>query len=79
MTRLQIDFEHTSREWWEAGGEDLWLALVGDSGENHVVVDDDLASSWLREAEKLPGWSAGHEFAPHPIAASALAEGEEDL
>ena len=55
------------------------IILVGDSGENHVVVDDDLASSWLREAEKLPGWSAGHEFAPHPIAASALAEGEEDL
>jgi hypothetical protein len=79
VTRLSIDFEHASRTWWESGGEDLWAGLTGDPGESHVVVDDDLAASWLEQARHIPGWDDGPAFAPHPVAASPLAEGEEDL
>ena len=28
MKRLAIDFEFTSRIWWEAGGQDMWDALT---------------------------------------------------
>ncbi len=79
MTRLGIDFEHASRTWWESGGSDLWEALTGEPDASSVVVDDDLAASWLGQAEQLPGWSGGPEFAPHPIRAATLSEDEEDL
>lgn len=79
MTRLSIDFEHADRTWWEAGGEALWEALGVGSGEASIVLDDDIAASWLREAARLEGWANGPEHAPHPIATSALSEDEEDL
>src|SRR5690606_40704301 len=51
VVKLSIDFEHPSRVWWEAGGQALWDALTGGFEETSVVVDDDVAASWLAEAE----------------------------
>ena len=53
MTRLAIDFEFASRIWWESGGQDLWDALAEDFDGSRVIVDDDLASSWLVQAEQM--------------------------
>jgi len=78
VVKLSVDFEHASRVWWEAGGRDLWEGLTGGFDESSVVLDDDVASSWLAEAARLPGWSDGPEFAPHPIAAQALADDDPD-
>ena len=68
MKRLAIDYEFSSREWWESGGRDLWEAIAEEAGA--VVLDDHVAESWLADAALLPGWDDGHEFAPHPIAIS---------
>ena len=76
MIKLSVDFEHPSREWWESGGQELWDGVTGD-GESSAVLDDDVAESWLREARKIPGWDGGPDYAPHPIAASAVAEDDE--
>jgi len=74
MTKLQIDFEHSSRTWWEAGGQDLWDGIIEEPGASSVVLDDDLAASWIAQASGLEGWSDGPEFAPHPIAVRSLAD-----
>jgi hypothetical protein len=74
MVKLQIDFEHPSRTWWEAGGQELWDGIVEEAGASSVVVDPDIAASWLAQASTIAGWNGGPEFAPHPIAASSLAE-----
>jgi len=76
LIKLSVDFEHPSREWWESGGQELWDGVTGD-GESSAVLDDDVAESWLREARKIPGWDGGPDYAPHPIAASAVAEDDE--
>ena len=47
MVRLAIDFEFPSREWWENGGQQLWEALAESADAAKVIVDDDLAASWL--------------------------------
>lgn len=78
MVKLQIDFEHPSRTWWEAGGQDLWDGIVEEPGASSVVLDDDLAASWLAQASRLEGWDGGPEFAPHPIASSVLADDDPD-
>ena len=76
VTRLAIDFGHESRTWWENGGRDLWEAITGGFDENSVVVDDDLAASWLTTASAVEGWDAGPDFAPHPIHSSPADEDE---
>ena len=79
MVRLAIDFEFSSRAWWENGGQQLWDAL-GDSFEGSgVVVDRDLAASWLTQAEQIEGWSDGAEYAPHPVRMVELEEDDADL
>jgi hypothetical protein len=77
MTRLSVDFEHTSRTWWDNGGEALWEAITEGFDGSSVVVDDDLARSWLAEASRIAGWDDGSEYAPHPIVARPVAEDEE--
>lgn len=77
VTKLQVDFEHASRVWWEAGGQELWEGICEDG--NFVFVDDAIGQSWLVEAEKLPGWSEGHEYAPHPIASSPVSDEEAEI
>jgi hypothetical protein len=61
VVKLAIDYEHSSRLWWESGGQ------------GSVVLDEDLASSWLAAAGAIPGWSDGPDYAPHPVAVQALA------
>ncbi len=71
MIRLAIDYEHSDRTWWEAGGQDLWESLLDEPDAGAVVVDDSIARSWLASASSLPGWEGtGHEYAPHPIQSS---------
>ena len=79
MVRLAIDFEFASRAWWENGGQQLWDALAEDFDGSRVVVDDDLASSWLAQAGQIEGWSDGPEYAPHPVHPVPLAEDDVDL
>lgn len=78
MTKLSVDFEHPSRQWWEAGGQELWDGIIEESGASSVVVDDDIAQSWLSHARNVPGWDVGPEFAPNPIASRTLADDDPD-
>ena len=77
MKRIAIDFEFSSRTWWERGGQELWDAVTGGFEGSQVDVDDDLAASWLDQAHAIPGWNDGAEYAPHPIRVSAVADDEE--
>jgi hypothetical protein len=79
MHKLSVDFEHNSRRWWDAGGQALWDGIVEEPGASSVVLDDDLAQSWLVQARCIPGWDEGPEFAPHPIAARPLADDDPEL
>lgn len=74
MTRLAVDFEHESQTWWDNGGRDLWEGISEGFEDSSVVVDDDLAASWLASASQVEGWDAGPEYAPHPITSRALEE-----
>lgn len=78
MRKLSIDYEHPSRVWWDAGGLHLWEGLTGGFDESSVVLDDDVAESWLAEASRIPGWDGGPDFAPHPIAVQQLADDDPD-
>ena len=77
MLKLAIDHEFESRTWWESGGQALWDAISDGSGS--VVLEDDIARSWMDQASRLPGWNEGHEYAPHPIAAASFGEDEPEL
>jgi hypothetical protein len=79
MVRLAIDFEFPSRVWWESGGQELWDALVEDFDGGGVIVDADLATSWLAQAEQIRGWSEGPDYAPHPVRRIELAADDADL
>jgi hypothetical protein len=79
VKKLAIDFEFSSRDWWENGGQELWDAVTEGFDGSKVIVDDDLARSWLERARAIPGWDAGAEYAPHPIRASALEEDDIEL
>jgi len=76
VIRLAVDFEHSSRTWWEAGGQDLWDGITEGFDGSKVVVDDDLAKSWLGAASTIEGWNDGPEYAPHPITMHTLEEDE---
>ncbi len=79
MVRLVIDFEFTSRTWWERGGQELWDAICEGFDGAGVLVDADLATSWLRQAGGIEGWDEGTEYAPHPVRAHAIEEDQADL
>ncbi len=79
MVRLAVDFEFASRSWWENGGQDLWDAITEGFDNHKVVVDEDLAHSWLEQARQVEGWEDGTEYAPHPIRLSELDEDDEEL
>ena len=78
MIRLAIDFEFASRTWWDNGGQDLWDALAEGFDGSGVVVDEDLASSWLAQAAQIEGWDDGPEYAPHPVRPLPLDEDDEE-
>ena len=44
-----------------------------------VVVDADLAGSWLAQAQAIVGWDAGSEYSPHPVHLTPLEEDDADL
>jgi hypothetical protein len=79
VKRLAIDFEFSSRTWWESGGQELWNAVTESFDGSGVIVDDDLAASWLAQASAIAGWDEGPEYAPHPVRASAVDEDDESL
>ena len=72
MVRLSVDFEHPSRAWWANGGQELWDGITEGFEDTKVVLDDDLAASWLAEARRIPGWDDGPEYAPHPVIAAPV-------
>ncbi len=77
LVRLAIDFENPGTSWWEGGGRALWESIVEGFDNNDVVLEDSLARSWLVEAERLPGWDDGPEYAPHPIVLKEINEDED--
>jgi hypothetical protein len=79
MVRLSVDFENPSRIWWERGGSELWDGITEGFDGSAVVLDDDIAESWLAEARRIPGWDGGPEYAPHPIAVSNVDEDDPSL
>jgi hypothetical protein len=79
LKKLAIDFEFASRIWWESGGQELWEAVTEGFDGSGVLVDDDLAGSWLRQAEAIEGWSDGSEYAPHPVRLQDVDEDDVDL
>jgi len=78
VKKLAIDFEFPSRIWWESGGQELWDAVSEGFGGSAVIVDEHLAASWLEQARALPGWTDGHEYAPHPVRLGDVDPEEED-
>ena len=80
MMRLAIDYEHSDRTWWDAGGRELWESLLDEPDAGGVVVDDSIARSWLAEAARIEGWDGtGHEHAPHPIRCHEVDEDDPDI
>ncbi|HEY5657500.1 MAG TPA: hypothetical protein VIY27_06895 [Myxococcota bacterium] len=79
MVRLSIDFEFPSRDWWENGGQELWDAIAEGFDGSYVVVDADLAESWLAQARAIAGWNAGSEYSPHPVHLTPLEDDDADL
>jgi hypothetical protein len=79
MVRLSIDFEFPSRTWWENGGQQLWDGIAEGFDGSQLVVDTDLAESWLAQARAIAGWDAGSEYSPHPIRLTPLEEDDAEL
>jgi hypothetical protein len=72
LVKLGIDFENTAQGWWDEGGRDLWTSLAEEADASSTVVDESIAKSWLEQAQAIPGWYDGPEYAPHPICMSQL-------
>ena len=79
MVRLSIDFEFPSRAWWENGGQELWDGIAEGFDGSYVVLDANLAASWLTQARTIPGWDAGSEYSPHPVRLTQLEEDDEEM
>lgn len=77
MVRLAIDFENPAEDWWENGGRDLWDSIAEAFDTSEVLVEASLARSWLDQAARIPGWDAGPEYAPHPVALKDVDPDEE--
>jgi hypothetical protein len=77
LVRLGIDYENPATLWWESGGRELWEGIAEDAEASSIVVEESIASSWLAEAEGIPGWSDGPDYAPHPIRLTPVDEDED--
>ena len=44
-----------------------------------MLIDENLANSWLEEAKRIPGWDEGPEYAPHPIRSETVDPEDEIL
>jgi len=78
MVKLSVDFENPAKIWWEQGGRDLWEGITEGFDGSSVILEEDLAESWLTSARQIPGWDDGPEYAPHPITLSTVDEFEQD-
>lgn len=79
MVHLCIDFEFPSRLWWESGGQELWDGIAEGFDGSHVVLDADLAASWLAQARAIAGWDAGSEYSPHPVRLMPLEDDDAEM
>ena len=77
LVKLAIDFENPAKLWWESGGRALWESLLESFDNSSVVVEESIARSWLIEAERIPGWTGGPEYAPTPILLKPIDEDED--
>ena len=77
LVRLSIDYENASKTWWASGGQELWDSVTEEFDASSVVVDEAIAGSWMAQAEQVPGWADGPDFAPHPIRSTAVADDED--
>ena len=77
MVKLTVDFENTSKEWWEEGGRDLWEGMLEGFDNHSVLLERSIAESWLAQAAKFPGWEGGPDHSPHPIRIVEVDEDEE--
>lgn len=77
MVRLSVDFEFASRTWWNSGGQELWDGIAEGFDGSAVILEENLAKSWLIQAREVPGWDDGHDYAPHPVGLSEIDEDEE--
>ena len=76
MIKLAIDFENPGKQWWQAGGQELWDSIAEGFDNNDVAVDESIAESWLAQAAQIPGWTGGPEWSPHPVCLKAVDEDE---
>ena len=77
MVKLAIDFENTSRAWWENGGQDLWESIAEGFDNNDVLLEESIAKSWIDAAAQIEGWEGGPPHSPHPICLKSVDEDEE--
>ena len=77
LVKLAIDFECPAPLWWKSGGQALWETLLESFDNSSVVVEESIARSWLIEAERIPGWTGGPEYAPTPILLKPIDEDED--
>ena len=77
LVKLAIDYEFASKTWWKEGGEELWDAV--NDGLPAVLLDADIAQSWIAQAATIQGWDEGPEYAPHPITLSPIDDEDADL
>jgi hypothetical protein len=77
LVKLAIDFECPAPLWWKSGGRALWETLLESFDNSSVVVEESIARSWLVEAERIPGWTGGPEYAPSPILLKPIDEDED--
>ncbi len=78
LLRLAIDFENPAETWWENGGRELWESVAEGFDTSNVVLEGSIARSWLAQAERIPGWSEGPDYAPHPIVIKTV-DADEDV
>ena len=43
MVRLSVDFEFTSRTWWDSGGQELWDGIAEGFDGSAVILEESLA------------------------------------
>lgn len=77
MVRLAIDFENGVQRWWDGGGRELWDQIREGFDDSEVLVEESIAHSWIAEAERIPGWHAGPDYAPHPVIVKPVDDDEE--
>ena len=67
MIKLAIEFENPAKLWWKSGGRELWDSIAYGFDGNEVLVDDDVARSWIARAATI--LAGGHRRSAAPAAA----------